>query len=269
MDNFLYIGVRDHFFTLRELIREVAYIRGEATLVTKHYHHQNLSQNAAEALCKAKEISTRIGFPLCVADGSKVLEESAQLEEIKRRSAEEIANTSRRAAEQLALRKEKEEAAQAAYNEQQMQVLRSGVFPDYFRKVRGMQIDDCDALSFVNWLIAERECFDAGSLIRQVADYISSNYSHLLLPKPMTKGHCGQQGKRAKFDVTVVRRMAFEGFYGLTYFVTMVTEEGHCLISKGSFAADVGQRLQITAFVKSHDEYKGQDQTVVNRVKIV
>jgi hypothetical protein len=51
--------------------------------------------------------------------------------------------------------------------------------------------------------------------------------------------------------------------------VTMATPERACLLAKGKFNAQVGEKLKIKATVKRHDEYKGQPQTVVNRVKVI
>ena len=56
---------------------------------------------------------------------------------------------------------------------------------------------------------------------------------------------------------------------GRTHIVIMRDDSGACVVSKGAFYAEVGEKLTIKATVKEHDEYKGQAQTRVMRVKIL
>jgi len=55
------------------------------------------------------------------------------------------------------------------------------------------------------------------------------------------------------------------------YIISMVDDEtGACIISKStSFSAETGDKLTFKATVKAHDDYKGQAQTVVQRIKVL
>lgn len=86
--------------------------------------------------------------------------------------------------------------------------------------------------------------------------------------------HVGVVGKRDTFKVTVERRAsytrpAFNGFGNETvWIITMRDEAGNALVSKSSsFSAEKGEQLTIKATVKEHGDYKGEKQTVVQRVK--
>ncbi len=88
--------------------------------------------------------------------------------------------------------------------------------------------------------------------------------------------HVGTVGKRETFEVTVERVASFErdSFSGwgkeTVWIVTMRDANDAAIVSKTpSFSAQKGERLVIKATVKAHDEYRGERQTLVQRVKIV
>lgn len=87
--------------------------------------------------------------------------------------------------------------------------------------------------------------------------------------------HVGEAGKRLTFDVQVERvagysRPSFSGF-GTDWvnIITMRDAQGNALVAKGSFFAEKGKQLKIKATVKEHSEFRGELQTVVQRVKEV
>lgn len=87
--------------------------------------------------------------------------------------------------------------------------------------------------------------------------------------------HVGTVGKRQTFEVTVERVASFErdSFSGYgketVWIVTMRDANDAAIVSKTpSFSAQKGERLVIKATVKAHDEYRGERQTIVQRVKV-
>jgi hypothetical protein len=89
--------------------------------------------------------------------------------------------------------------------------------------------------------------------------------------------HIGTVGKRETFKVTVERvasfeRQSFSGFGRETVWIITMRDEatGSTLVSKTpSFSAQKGERMVIKATVKAHDEFRGELQTVVQRVAVV
>lgn len=84
------------------------------------------------------------------------------------------------------------------------------------------------------------------------------------------QGHVGTIGKRQKFGVlTLVRVFSFDSQFGTTFVHKFLDAEGHTLVWKtGSENLDPG-KYEVTGTVKSHDQYKGEDQTVLTRCKVV
>lgn len=85
--------------------------------------------------------------------------------------------------------------------------------------------------------------------------------------------HTGTVGKRQVFTATVVRVASFErprfNSFGTetVWIVSMTDAEGNTLVSKSpAFHAEKGETLTFKATVKAHDEFRGERQTVVQRV---
>lgn len=83
--------------------------------------------------------------------------------------------------------------------------------------------------------------------------------------------HVGTPGKREEFVVTCERVFPSAGAFGETGIHTLVDERGNNLVWFASAAGwlEEGQKYKIAAMVKSHSEYQGKPQTIVNRVKVV
>ena len=81
--------------------------------------------------------------------------------------------------------------------------------------------------------------------------------------------HLGTVGKRDVFNVEVDRVAYFESAFGIVWIVTMRDEAGNAIVSKStSFRAERGQRLTIKATIKDHGDFRGEKQTVVQRIKV-
>lgn len=86
-----------------------------------------------------------------------------------------------------------------------------------------------------------------------------------------TAGHLGEIGERLDIKVTVQFVKSFDGQYGTSYLVKMITDEGHVLSTwaSGAFGYETykGDVLEIRATVKDHDEYQGTPETKLTRCK--
>lgn len=87
--------------------------------------------------------------------------------------------------------------------------------------------------------------------------------------------HTGTVGKRETFDVTVERISSYYrprfGGYGdeAVWIVTMRDAAGAAIVSKSpAFCPEKGERLKIKATIKEHSEFRGEKQTIVQRVKV-
>lgn len=86
--------------------------------------------------------------------------------------------------------------------------------------------------------------------------------------------HVGAVGERIAVEVEVERaasfeRKSFRGGFEQVWIITMRTPEGHVVVSKTPrFCAQKGERFTLKATVKEHAEYRGERQTVVERISI-
>lgn len=86
------------------------------------------------------------------------------------------------------------------------------------------------------------------------------------------QGFIGEVGERVRdFELTLSTVREWEGQYGWTTLLVGHTPSGHIVkwFASGRFDYEVGQVLKIeAATIKDHDEFRGQDQTVITRAKI-
>lgn len=91
--------------------------------------------------------------------------------------------------------------------------------------------------------------------------------------------HIGTVGKRIEITAKLACRYEFSGYYGDTYLYKFEDETGNVLTWKTSTILSLtgekndyprkGDVVTFKATVKEHGEYKGQDQTVISRVKLL
>ena len=268
---FISVGETGAYFTLRETYLHEVHIpgpgpsgncvingvyQGQIIKEVRSFHHFNLSQDPDEAFDKAERASKHMGLPL-TSQRENLVEE---MRTIQRETEEQAAQR-----KEATLKQEIEYMHQAAIweNEAREQVLNG-------RYANGPYQDKPFASaprSFISWLLETD--FEKGSLMALTAREVQRVCGDRALPKPKADLYTGKIGQRQEFIVTVLRVMRFEGYYGATYFAVMVDENGACLISKGAFAPIEGEEYRIKATVKRHEEYKGQAQTVIQRVKVI
>ena len=92
------------------------------------------------------------------------------------------------------------------------------------------------------------------------------------------RGFIGKEKQRIEVPVKVVfatgfYRPAYMGDYDdYVYVIGMVTEKGQLLVSKTpsfGYKIEKGDALKIRATIKEHKEYDGDDQTIVQRIKVL
>jgi hypothetical protein len=88
--------------------------------------------------------------------------------------------------------------------------------------------------------------------------------------------HVGKVGERVEIAVTVERVAKYERpsfsnprYTDTVFIITMRDADGNALVSKTpSFHAEAGEQLTIKATIKEHSEYNGEQQTVLQRIKV-
>lgn len=149
--------------------------------------------------------------------------------------------------------------------------LDNGVFP--FGKNAGRKFEDVP--DYCSWMVSKKADFEQGSLLEYAAKVIESKYSHLLKAKePTFKPGYRSEKEKSRIEITgkVIRVLHFTNTVGWnqiahTYWVFIKDQNGLCVVAKGGWYAEVGDDVNITAFLKAKEIYKGQEQTIVNRVK--
>lgn len=263
---FIGIGEGSFYYTLRETYLHEQWVGGQGGYMNREvrsFHHRNLSQNLDEAITKAEELSTIFGTPLRV----KKEELEMEMGEIKRATAEQMAERARRIKEaEIEYQQIKEEKFRL-----QMNTVAEGKYP--FGQYLGKPFADAPA-SYINWFMKGE--FEEGTVINEVKLALWRNHPDLALPEPDKEKLAGTVGKRATFNVTLIKEASFmrntyAGYgYETVYVTTMVTDAGECLVCfSTSFGGTVGEKIKIKATVKEHSDYKGQAQTIVQRVKIL
>lgn len=90
--------------------------------------------------------------------------------------------------------------------------------------------------------------------------------------KENKSNHLGNAGDRLKdIKATVIFVREFDGDWGVNVLYTFVDEHGNILktfYSGSSWEADKGDQVVLDGTVKKHDEFKGEKQTMLNRVKV-
>lgn len=255
---YISVGAKTCFFTLRETYNHCIVIRGVPHYETRSFHHFNLSQDPDEALAKAMKFASESGLQLTTTREKLVTE----MNDIKRANAEELERREREAVERQA----EYEAQRKTFDAQMREVIAAGFFP--FGKYEGLAFEKADR-GYLQWVIAKREDFEVGSYMRDIADKLALDYTEYAAPEFNPTAVIGEEGQRLELTVRIVRSFRYINDFGVSYITTMVTGDNVCLVSMGVFYAEVGDVLKIKGTVKRHDEYKGQAQTRLQRIKII
>lgn len=88
---------------------------------------------------------------------------------------------------------------------------------------------------------------------------------------PAVQGFLGEPKERLKdLSVTVTGLKYLDGAYGTTTLVSMRAASGHTVkwFASGVKEFEVGDEMVIDATIKAHEQYNGQDQTMLTRCKV-
>ena len=256
---FIGIGATNAFYTLRETYLYERVVGQRIEREIRSFHHFNLSQDVDEAIEKAAEASLRMGVEFNQTRDSLV----SEMREIKRATADQLA------AREAAYKEQTEfyEALRAQHKAEQEQGLRAGEIT--FGRFNRYKVADLPR-DYITWVVKKLAEFEEGSLMRLLAEILRDNHADKMLPEPDADKVVGEPGQRVELDVEVLRIYPCQSDFGTLYIITMVTAERACVVSKStSFHTEVGKRLKIKATVKKHDNYKGQAQTQVQRIKVL
>lgn len=277
---FISVGSTGAFFTLRETYEHEIYIRGEGPMggavvngtyqgqvhrEIRSMHHFNLSQNLDEAISKAESFAESAGLELRYDRAALDME----MRTIERATAEVLERRKREQQEREAAWQAEREAAQRELEER----ISKGIFP--VGPYRGLEFGEAPR-DYLTWLGRGYDRFEEGSIMRTLGLAIAQKVPELLLPTPDQAATLGKPKERLRLAVTVVRcahfdRQSFNGYgYERVYVTTMVEQATNaCIVVKSaSFSAEPGEELRIKGTVKEHSEYKGQMQTVLQRVVV-
>lgn len=115
--------------------------------------------------------------------------------------------------------------------------------------------------------------FDVAILVSVLGSWAREKTLDNAPQRPASRGFVGQVGSRlTHLDLTVERVRYLSGPYGTTVMLAMRDAENHLLTwfaSRMSHAVEPGDRLLLTGTVKRHHVYRGEDQTMITRCKIV
>lgn len=258
----LFIGVGELvcFFTLRETCLKVY----QGSLELSSFHHFNLSQDPDEAFEKASRAAESMAMELTTTRAGLRDEMNA----ITRASAEELARRERAYEERHA----RWAAEKAEEEERWREIIRGGSFA--FGRYHGLKFAEAPR-GYLTWLIDSVATFEEGSLMQFTAqEVVRQAQPGWALPKPDPILLLGAQKERLTLDVTVVSVRTFlrDRFNGcgreMVYVVTMVDRATRaCLLSiSTAFAPKEGAELLIKGTVKDHSKYRGQAQTVLQRI---
>jgi hypothetical protein len=241
------VGATGAFFTLRETC-----LYGRTI---SSFHHFNLAQDPDVAYEKALTYAHNNGMQLVTSRDDMI----AEMREIQRATSEQLAERKAKI--------ERAEAEQAAYiqkaHDEKIEMIEQGLYP--FGQYHNQPFANA-AISYLQWLINSK--FDhTDDVITLLQQRVTEQCKHLL---PDVDATVGTVGKRETFNVKIERCLQLNGYYGVTYITLMVNVDNNAvMVSKGAFAADVDDCLTIKATVKEHSRYRGQMQTIVQRVTVL
>ena len=276
-------GAKNMMHTLRCVYTDSKYVEGESVDFERDYYVCNLSTDFDVAIEKAKMYA-----------GDKFREgASFSLEEIYRRTQEEMALAAAEAAKNAAIREAEEEENNRVFRRDAYTKIADGDFP--FGMYRNYSFETAPE-SYIKFMgTVEVEEGKSGFVMKFLQKVLKKKFPDLFLPMPEANGeYYGTPKKREDMVATVVASFGFESFYGYTNVVKFVKDSGELLVYMGTTmpgfevqkttvylegTADeyeyttnefegvkIGKTYQFKATVKEHSEYKGEKQTKIQRL---
>jgi uncharacterized protein (DUF3820 family) len=103
--------------------------------------------------------------------------------------------------------------------------------------------------------------------------FLRTLLSHRPPPLSLPSYHVGKVGERISRTVEVAMKKVVNGFYGESLLLKFKDEEGNVLMtfysgnSSDIWDLDLREKVVLTGTVKEHDEYNGEKQTKLTRIK--
>ena len=249
-------GEQTKMYTLRVQYQESM---PEWGMVDRDYYCKNLSTDAATAKAKAAQYVSQLTNENAILVNQSTL---LSLQDIRRRASAEVE------AERVASEKRFQEEQHRRLNarlDDAIQALKRGVWP--FGMHRGESIKETNKPYIVIMLAIK----DGDCILNNVQTYLKDAFPQLAsLPTP-NSDYIGQIKVKQEFNATVIADYDYEGFYGRVYVQKFVNEGGELLVYMGGAPkkVEVGDRVKFSATPKAHEEYKGEHQTKIIRIKLL
>lgn len=180
------------------------------------------------------------------------------LEEIRKRSKEEMEASRQFQAQQ-----------KAAREQEQTEAIKNGLFP--WGKNKGVPITELPAETLEYWYHCVDSEDNVGAQLKQAIEGLNPGWLHLKkIINSANNQYFGNIGEKHAFTATVVESFGFDGYYGWTNVVKMITNDGYRLTYMGkAHSWEKGTKLNITATIKKHDEYQKEKSTHIKNIKEV
>lgn len=255
---YLSTGALTKMHTLRVYFEELRSGIDGQYRAERDWYLRNISTDADKALEKANKFSEANNIRL-INDGDLL-----ELAEIRRRSSEQKALDEA----------EKEEAFQATQRAREtalMEIIDQGIFP--YGKHNGETFEGVYKYDkgYLVWMVNNKdEELDAVS--NSLKNALLASYPNLKVPEYESVEYFGEPKTRYKgIKAKVVGSYGFDGFYGWVHIEKLLTENGEVLVYMGAsgFEWDVSDDVIIDFTVKSHEEYEGEIQTKILRIKLI
>lgn len=281
------IGEHGHFYTLRETYLHKRYVPGEGPMgnavlngvyqghieyETRTLHIKNLSQDPAEAYSKACAYASMVNLRLVTGEA----ELQGMLEEVKRRSAEEI-EESIRLGRLATMRRNLGYSQDRDYQTMLKLQTNGGVHNFDFGKHAGepiLKVAEFDR-GYLEYLLARQAEMDEDGLNRYDHSLLNAQMQHALeaVEEPPESQYFGALGKRTNGIVATIKdvKEIFGHSYsyydsGVKSLYTLVTDAGEVLVLfTTSSLGSRGEKIRFNAMIKKHDEYRGVRQTTIQR----
>jgi len=253
---YISIGATGAMFTMRQTYLHEDWYRGNVTYEVRSFHHFNLGQDKNASMEKALTFSREKQLPMITTMDRLETEFS----EIHRRTPEEVEEETRR---YRAIRaKHDNDYAERRDGWYMDRLVKKGnIWKMGFGKYSDRTIQEVAELDpeYLMWL-ESNETTD--SLIFAMIEFQFEKQPYVKVESE----YFGDVGTRYPFKATIKNVTGFDGAYGWTSVITMMTENGEALVifTTASFPK-VGEKCTFNAKVKEHKEYRDVKQTVLQR----
>lgn len=280
---FYYIssGELNRMYTLRVSYTEIVGSGEHSYAVIRDHYCCNLSTDKVKAYEKAKERVANKTYGSCtLVDQDKV----PTLEDIYRRNEAEMEEARRLAAETS--KRDAEAFEERCYQSSvdKINKIAAGIWPfgKYLEVSFGQELGKNEPdygyiRFFLNIQPDDEDNTDKHhmSVLTSLQNALRQRFSWILeLPVPNDALY-GEIKSRETFQLTLIDTFEFFSSFGWQQIRVIiqkfVKDTGECIIYKGSspVSCKLGETVKVIGTIKEHSEYRGQNQTIIQRPKIL